>query len=434
MTPVRDFFRRDGGALTELGLLLTIAMICVGGLALDVANATMVRTHLQVAADAAAHAALVARESQSEADARATALRVARTTLPRERFGDVIVEGDIEFGTWDSVNNVFTAVPGSRSAVQIDTRRIAARQNAVGTYFLTFIGMNHLDVARRSVFETYFPACLREGFVAEDVVDVTSSNVYTKGFCIHSNDHVEVQNLNIFQDGVVVSMPDRRDMVVPNSGAKLNEGLQSALTDAVYKLRILQRIDQIIAGVQNKDSVYWRSYITSTAPVPLSAKANLEDGWQEGRIHTVTCTNPNTQLSTRSGAKLKRGILITNCKLWLPSGVTFEDAVLALTGTHDDLFSAASGLTLGKNDGCAPGGDVQVVTKGGVRFAAGASFYGAQVLAAGDISFTSNALGVQGVSLVAGGRIDGTANSVMGFCGGAGMNNNFQAAYFRMAS
>ena len=30
--------------------------------------------------------------------------------------------------------------------------------------------------------------------------------------------------------------------------------------------------------------------------------------------------------------------------------------------------------------------------------------------------------------------IQGTSNSVMGFCGGAGMENNFTAWYFRMAA
>ena len=56
------FIRREDGALTAFGIFLIVAMICVGGLGIDVANAIKVRTHLQVAADSAAHAAIVSRE------------------------------------------------------------------------------------------------------------------------------------------------------------------------------------------------------------------------------------------------------------------------------------------------------------------------------------------------------------------------------------
>ena len=62
MTPkpmLKTFARREEGALTAFGIFLTVTMICVGGMAIDVANAVKVRTHLQVAADSAAHAAPV---------------------------------------------------------------------------------------------------------------------------------------------------------------------------------------------------------------------------------------------------------------------------------------------------------------------------------------------------------------------------------------
>jgi hypothetical protein len=55
------------------------------------------------------------------------------------------------------------------------------------------------------------------------------------------------------------------------------------------------------------------------------------------------------------------------------------------------------------------------------------------MLAAGDVSFTSEANGIEGASIVAGGRIDGTTGSVMGFCNGDGMESNFEAWYFKLA-
>ncbi len=74
-----------------------------------------------------------------------------------------------------------------------------------------------------------------------------------------------------------------------------------------------------------------------------------------------------------------------------------------------------------------------MVTKGGVAFAAKVNIYGSQIIAAGDIPMTANADGIEGVALVAGGKLDVTSNGTFGFCDGAGMENNFEAAYFRMA-
>ena len=212
------FLRREDGALTSFGLLLTIAMICVGGLAIDVANAVMVRTHLQVAADSAAHAALIARETESEADATALALNVAQTALPPGKFGDTINAGDIQFGTWDAATEVFTVQPGSRSAVLVNTQRLADRGNPMVTYFLRFVGLMNMDVVSQSVFETYYPTCYREGFVAEERIDVQSGNMYRAGFCLHSNSHIEMNSGNTLENGVIVSMPYETDLVIPSSG------------------------------------------------------------------------------------------------------------------------------------------------------------------------------------------------------------------------
>ena len=86
------------------------------------------------------------------------------------------------------------------------------------TYFLRFAGMWEMDVVRQSVFETYRPTCMLEGLLAEERVDTQSGNTYTAGFCIHSNDHVQVNNNNTFQDGVLVSMPYESQIVTANSG------------------------------------------------------------------------------------------------------------------------------------------------------------------------------------------------------------------------
>jgi hypothetical protein len=431
----RTFLRKADGAMTSFGLLLAITMVIVGGIAVDVSHAMMVRTHLQVAADSAAHAALIVRETNTDENvAKAQAIQVANAALPPQYFGPTIQADDIQFGIWDPVAQVFTISPGSDDAVMVNMQRLASRQNSVGTYFLRFIGLNNMDVVRQSVFETYIPTCMREGYVAEDRIDLQSGNLYTQGFCIHSNSWVEVNSGNTFQNNVIVSMPDKRSLVLPASGFTSNAGLQNTLRDGAYQLRILQRIDDIIAGIQSPTSPHYRSYITSPTPVTINRNQKIDTQWQEGRIHILDCTNPNQQATTNSNSTLRRGILITDCQLHFSSGIAFEDAVIASTNATANSVDAAGDFRLGKVDNCANGGDAQLLTYGSVKFAANVEFHNGQVIAAQDITFTSNAGTIKGVSLIAGGKIDGTSNSTIGFCNGAGMANNFYAWYFRLAA
>lgn len=437
------FARREDGALTAFGLLLTIAMICVGGLGLDVANAIMVRTHLQVAADSAAHAALVAREYKSEAEAKEIAIQIAQTSLPASKFGDTIVADDIQFGFWDAATQVFTPSPGADNAVLVNTQRLASRSNAVTTYFLRFVGMNNLDVVSQSVFETYYPTCFREGFVAENIVDVQSNNVYGNGFCIHSNDHVEINNGNAFLDGTIVSMPDDRDIVIPTDGFASNPGLEDALRSGSYRFRILDRIDDIIAYVDDPTSGYFRTdYVTvdpvtgqPPARVTLTHRDRLDNSnWTSGAIHEVTCNAPNQKATIPANTVLQKGILITNCKVEFGANSEIHDIIVVSTSTADDAISGAAGATVGRDDGCTPGGGAQLVTLGGMTFPADLQIYGGQLIAVKTISFAARPDGIEGVSIVSGDRIDGSSLINVGFCGGAGMENNFMAEFFRLAT
>ena len=70
---------------------------------------------------------------------------------------------------------------------------------------------------------------------------------------------------------------------------------------------------------------------------------------------------------------------------------------------------------------------------GGISLASNMNAYGAQFLALGDIQFTVQADGIEGISVVAGGEIESTSGIDMGFCNGAGMGNNWLAEYYRMA-
>lgn len=440
---LRKFTHREDGALTAFGLFLVLAMICVGGLGLDVANAIMVRTHLQVAADSAAHAALVAREYRTPTQAKNIAIQVAQSSLPASKFGDTIRADDIQFGKWDAATRTFTFDPNSNEAVMVNTQRLAGRSNGVTTYFLRFVGMGNLDVVSQSVFETYYPTCFREGFVAENVVDVQSNNVYGNGFCIHSNDHVEINNGNAFMDGTIVSMPDKADLVIPTDGFDSNPGLASALRSGAYRMRILDRIDDIIAYVDDPTSTYFRSDYVNLDPVTnlppprvtLTHKDKIDNSnWTPGAIHEATCNASNQKLMIPANTVLQKGILITNCKVEFGANSEIHDIIMVSTSTDDEAFSGAAGATIGLDDGCAAGGGAQLVTLGGMRFPADLQIYGGQLIANKAIEFAARPDGIEGVSIVSGDRIDGSSLINVGFCGGLGMDNNFMAEYFRLAT
>ena len=104
------------------------------------------------------------------------------------------------------------------------------------------------------------------------------------------------------------------------------------------------------------------------------------------------------------------------------------------TSTADDAFTGASGTTIGRDDNCAPGGGAQLVTRGGMRFPSDLHVYGSQLIADKDVEFAARPDGIEGISIVAGGHIDGSSLISVGFCNGLGMDNNFMAEYFRLAA
>ncbi len=429
------FLAREDGALTSFGVLLIIVMICVGGLGIDVANAVKTRTHLQVAADSAAHAALVAREHRTEAQAKAIAVSVAQTSLPVANFGDTIRADDIQFGQWDEANETFVISPGSTDAVMVTTQRLEGRNNPMGTYFLKFVGVWSMDIVTNSVFETYYPTCYREGMVAEDRLDIQSNNTYREGYCLHSNSHIEMNSNNTFENNVIVSMPDRSDLTIPSSGWSSNTGLSNAVRSGSYHIRILQRINDIFSGYSTPGHEFYRPdyFNTPIQTTPLSTNQQITAAsWQPGEIHTATC-NGNQRLRIRSGETLRDGVIDTNCRIVIGSNAVLEDILIISRSTDLRAIDGAAGVRLGAADGCTPGGGVQIVTSGGVRFTANLQLFGVQILAEDMIDFEANGNGVFGVSMVSGAEIDSTSNMDMGFCDGDGLENRFEAEYFRMA-
>jgi hypothetical protein len=174
---------------------------------------------------------------------------------------------------------------------------------------------------------------------------------------------------------------------------------------------------------------YIRSTTIRTLPDNRVQDSELEDGF----AYRFTCGGGGNQtLTIDNNVTVRENMIITNCKVSFSSGVRLRDAVVVSKNTAANSINASSGLVVGHDDDCAAGGGAQLVTLGGMDFASDLHVYGGQLLAKGDIEFAANANGIQGAAMVAGGTISGTSNMNMGFCG-TGMEDNFHAAYFRLA-
>lgn len=427
----RRFLLREDGSGTALSLFFMTACIGLAGFAIDLERAATLQVQLQAVADASAHAAMIARSTQTEANAKTTAVNLATSNMPVATFGTVLKAADVQFGTWNSVSRTFTPVAGSTEAVQVTLRRTAANANPIKTFLMRFGGAKQLDMTRRAIMLGYDPDCLREGFVAQGMVDIQSNNTFKNGFCIHSNSVVKVSSGNYFETGVKVSMPDKSQVLMPNSGFSSSPGLEAALSSNRYDIRILSRITTIINGLNSGNALFVPKYITNTTPVTVSPSSVKKNSFQQGRMYTVTCSG-NQKMIIGSDYTLTKTVVTTNCPITFSNGAKIEDAVIATTNTDVKSIDGPNGIVLGKNDNCTTGGGAQVLTMGGMSFASGLEVYGAQLLAAKDITFSASALGVKGAAFVAGGTISTTSGVTMSYCSGAGMEQNFRMIYAKL--
>jgi hypothetical protein len=462
---LRTFRVAEDGGMTAGGLIFIVMFLAVGGLAVDVSNAINQRSQLQLTADSTAHAALYMRNytlTASPDDAKTAALALGEENMPEQFFGEVLSAADIEFGVWDASTRRFTPDANSRTAVRVMTHRDEAGDNEVATYLLKFAGFEFWNVRTSAVFETYVPDCLREGFVAEDLVDIQSNNEYLNGFCIHSNDVVSLNSNNYFEAGTVVSMPDSTRLDMPASGYRSNEGLREALRYGAIQIRLINALRDVpFAPFGTGALAMWNyiqlatrdgqlAYITGTPrqitivngrPSPAGASADQVEAGRDlldrdnnlalrsNAVNYVSCSSSSTQLQIRQ--LLTNVLIITNCQINFGSGGALENGLIATIHTGANSISGSSDTRIGRVDDCGIGGGAQLISLGGMNFASGISIHGGQLIALKEISFAANGDGLRGTSIISGDTVSGTSNMRMGLCG-TGMEGNLSLNYLRM--
>jgi hypothetical protein len=187
----------------------------------------------------------------------------------------------------------------------------------------------------------------------------------------------------------------------------------------------------MLDGMTNENSRYYRSdYIGSPDPVTVTRKQTMSvDDFTSRRVNEMSCGGQRVTLAAETFSNMV--IIGYDCRFSMSNGTALENMTLITTSTDSRSIDSPQGFRMGVDDDCGTGGGAQIVTWGGVRVAANLEMYGSQIIAAGPIAFAANAGGIQGASLVSGATIDGTSNMSFGFCG-TGMEDTFQAEYFRM--
>ena len=442
----RKFLNDEQGGGTIFGLLWFMLLVGICGLAVDITDGFRSKTMLQATADASALAAVI--DLPDEDTAVATAVAYSTTNMATEDYGTVLIEADVDIGSWDASTHIFTVGTALPDAVRVRTRRSFENENAAPVNFLRIVGLTNWNVTTYAIAQRFIPECLKDGLVARGVIDISSNNTFGEDLCIHSQDHVEAQNHNTWQPGVGISMPDMDDFEVAQ--VKFNPGAMEALYENILDPRMVNDLPNVIETLQDPtlDAVdpltnIIPDFVVDTTNIVAGnenydftqhAVASVDDAGP-GTIIDLTCTNEKKNVDIPSDIILTGLVIISSCNINVGAGTTLSNVTLAATGGNGKLTNSninfASGVVLGKDDDCAPGGGVQVFTNASVHSAANLSLNGVQIVAAGDVHIAAQADGINGISVQAGGKIKLTSKSTYGACG-AGTPNLFTVYYYRL--
>ena len=177
--------------------------------------------------------------------------------------------------------------------------------------------------------------------------------------------------------------------------------------------------------------MYRPEYLTTTVTRIISDRRIDETYLVEGALHDWNCLGGSGGTLNQAAAPIKNVVIVANCEVKFGAGTELKNVIFQHTSTSAMSFVALSGLQVGKDDGCADSGGAQLVTLGGMEFAANLTMYGGQLLAVGDVAFAARANDIEGAAIVSGSQISGTSNRDMAFCA-TGMDGNLTAKYFRM--
>lgn len=419
-----------------MGLFWFIFTVGICGLAVDITDGLRNRTMLQATADASVLAGVIDLPNASAAIA--SAVSYSSDNMATERFGHVLRPEDITVGTWDQATRSFSLGGMLPDALFVQLHQTTANSNAVPVNFLRIFGLMSWDIAVQAVAQRFIPECLRDGLIANEEIYISSNNSFGGRICIHGQEGVSVRNNNLFAPGVRLSMPDIDNMLeIPSSDISSNPGLADALNEKSFKSRLVPHVDDFMADLLNRQSYVTPEYIdAASAIIPVNDKFDFK-GMISGRIYHVQC-NANKNARIPSNAVLISVVIISDCNVQIGSSVTMINVILGSRAVgngskplDNSSIHFSAGGSLGLPDNCAPGGGVQIFSSASVRFAAGTTINGVQIVAKGDIELGANGTSVNGINAHAGQDIKLESNNAFGLCSG-GSPQFFPFSYYRL--
>lgn len=220
---------REGSA-TIWAIYWTIALVMVGGIAVDASNAFGYKSRLQKTADASAVAAAMKLPDTDAALLAAKAL--AEINMPASKHGTVIRDQDVVFGTVDDDTGEFVALQEGEDAeaVRIYAGRDEPRANSVPTYLIRLAGIDDWNVDVTATAATRFAEeegggggggdpeepedygydeCYSVLILTQDELNLGGGNHYREGVCVHGTTKVQPGGGDCFEVGTRISAPDK---------------------------------------------------------------------------------------------------------------------------------------------------------------------------------------------------------------------------------
>ena len=434
----KPFCSDQDGVATVWSLSWFMLLAGVAGLAIDSTDGLRNKTMLQATADAAALAGVI--DLPDEAGARASAVAYAQYNMAPEIHGKVLDAGDVHVGAWDPDTRSLDTSAADPDTVLVTTWRGEKNVNPVPVTFLKIIGLDAWNVQARAAAQRFIPECLREGLISRKMIDMSSNNHFTNEICVHGQKGQNIQSNNTFDPGVTVGMYDLDTLELPASGFDTNAGLRDAVREQSLDPRMVDQIDEIIAGVLALDPAYTPGYIDLSKPV-IETKPNFNfNDVSPHRVYYVQC-KPNQNLVIPANSVIQHIVLIADCQITIGGHAQIMNSFIAsrsggTTGSGqlnrgDANITTAAGVQLGTPDKCAAGGGAQLFSNATIATSSSTKIDGVQLVANGEIALGAETQGIRGISAQAGGDITMTSNNMFGLCQG-GVPDFFTAWYYRL--
>ncbi|MGR3661088.1 MAG: hypothetical protein ACU0CA_07870 [Paracoccaceae bacterium] len=460
------FVKREDGAGIVMGLFLFLTIAVIGGIALDSTNLWRNQQVLQQTADISSHAGAVAiANGADEGEIRNIAVDAIQFNMATSRWGKVLEDAttDVTLLNYDPVTNTVSTA-GKINAVRVTLQRSKAVNNPVKTLLLKMVSFASGNVSDLSSFDVRLSSvtalaatqeCNSSDIIyAKDDMQITSSNTFGRGYCVHSQSTVWMPQQNTFLEDTGISMPN-----LANCGSKCTDSSNPGATDAAFQSNMLieDLADLIDDTITAFESIAFEASLRSEFFASKSLDPDLQalidagikinglikgsvvsisqntfeslDRIPEGLIYSINCnSNGNGGNSWLTiGSKnvddaIRNVAIITSCGLDFDSTANITGSLLVSTRTANTAtVRASSGASIGTNTAtCSNSEKSYIMAKGDLNVPA--DFAGSNVafIIDGDVhlsaSSSSSTINHVGASILSTGEVHVSANHTFDSC------------------